>query len=358
MFDRVFKLLLLLTPLAYTNGISLNVYDQGIFPLSVMTLFLSALWSKPQRNVDYKPLALLLALCGWNFSINKFNPYIYEFLMTLFFGILAVILISIYCKNPRSCFKFIMWAGILNILVFIGQKVGFEPIVSNPNGEPGGIFGNGPRMCMYLALTLPFVLETNFWIGLIYIGIGIFCTEYIILALGIFIWLINLLKFQGKEGYREANFLPAIFIIICSILVIFFLRNSIIQSINIRWLAWKPIIEQIFKRPYLGFGLGMFPRIASQFLDLTSGRYSQANHCLSSILYFIFGVGLLGVAWLIYIIQFVIKRFKFNAPSFAIISLLILSTVEYPFEVPKLWFTICAIIGFFLIENKLIEEIQ
>lgn len=344
MFDKALKLILLLSPIAYAKGMPLNEYDSIIFRLSVLVLFVAALWSKPQRYIDFRPLSTILILCGFNFAINQFNIYILLNLIPLFFGITVVLLVSIYCEKPRDCFKFIMWAGMVNIAVFAAQKVGFAPIVTNPLGEPGGILGNGPVLCMYLALTLPLVFKINVWVSLIYMIIGIMCGEMLVILFGIGLW-VN--KYLTKDK-------RTIIILISSGLVGagLFLTGHISQSVNIRWIAWKPIIEQIFSRPFLGFGLGMLPHLAGQFMNLIAGdQHYYVNHCLSSYISFIFGVGLLGVAWLGYIFRHFIKTFKTNTESLAIVALLILCAVEYPFEVPKLWLTISAIIGFYLIKE-------
>ena len=56
MFDKTLKLMLLLSPIAYTTGIAIDTFDLRAFSLYVMALFAASLVSKPQRDVDMVPL--------------------------------------------------------------------------------------------------------------------------------------------------------------------------------------------------------------------------------------------------------------------------------------------------------------
>lgn len=351
MFDRVLKILLFLTPIAYTVGMPLEKFDLVIFQLAMVALFISSLWSKPQRYLDFKPLSIILILCGFNLAVSQFNNIVLSNFLFLFFGIVIIYLISIYCSDIEGTFKFIMWAGLINIIVLGFQKISFSPIIENSLGEPGGILGNAPRLCIYLALTLPFAAQINFWLIFLYMIVGAICGEYLLTLFG----FVTLFSFGYNHDVKIFYKKYGIIILILVFIGVFFVRGHIVQSLNIRWIAWKPIIEQIFQRPFLGFGFGMLPHVANQFMNLriSGDIYYKIDNCLSSYLYFVFGVGLLGTIWLGYVFKFVKERFMVHkAQSFSVLFLLILCIVEYPFEISKIWFTICAIIAFFIIDNK------
>jgi hypothetical protein len=67
---------------------------------------------------------------------------------------------------------------------------------------------------------------------------------------------------------------------------------------------------------------------------------------------FVYGMGLGGVLLIYFAIQYFIKNFKSNVIHYSVLALIILSTVEYPFEIIKLWPTICALVGFYIISTR------
>jgi len=345
MFDFILKMLLVLTPIAYTRGIPLDKFDLVIFYLSAISLFVASLWSKPQREIPKQFISWILILCGVNLVLNQFNPIVLSAYINLFFGVIIVYLIATYCERPYSCFKYMMFAGLINLVVFFFQRVGFSPIIVNPLGEPGGILGNGPRLCLYLAMTIPFVMKENVLIAIGYMGIGILCGEYVVTAVGAALLI---------RKYINLNKITISVITVVLISAIFLLHSHILQSFRIRWAVWQPMIEQIFSHPLAGLGVGSLPYVADQFLKVNKGEH--VSHCLSSLIAFIFGAGLLALVWFGYSIDYFRRNFKYTTESIAIIVLIFLSIFEYPFEVIKVWITMCAITAFWIISIEKKEK--
>ena len=113
-----------------------------------------------------------------------------------------------------------------------------------------------------------------------------------------------------------------------------------------RWIIWGPVIERIFTRPTEGHGIGSFPMIADQIIPVTD---RVADTAFSSGLQFLLEFGLLfGLTWLIYFVWHYRKEFK-RPNALGLITIGILSITEYPIQVERLWITITAIVGFFVI---------
>ena len=59
---------------------------------------------------------------------------------------------------------------------------------------------------------------------------------------------------------------------------------------------------------------------------------------------FIYGLGILGLVWIGYVIKDFVKRFDLSIESIAVLGFLVISLIEYPIEIPRLWFTIIFIL--------------
>lgn len=349
MFDKILKTILLLSPLLYVPGEVLGKCDLIAFPIFVIALFAGSLYTRQQRIVDLKPLALILILGAVNLFLNQYNGIVLYSFITLSLGVIAIYLITTYCEDPHSCFKWMVCAGLINLAILGGQYLGFEPIAVNI-AESGGILGNGPRLGIYLALTLPFAFSISPFLAILYIGVCVLIGEVVILPIAMIMFILtaglDCNEYGGKFNYG----LLALFIAL-TVAGLFFFYDDIIQSFAIRWDIWGPTIEQIFASPVRGHGLGTFPHVSSQFYE---SAY-QADNAFSSYLDFTFGMGLGGLALIIYYYRVTMSRCSFlkdhMIESFAVLSLGIMCFFEYPFEVPKMWPTICAVISFLLIAD-------
>ena len=63
-------------------------------------------------------------------------------------------------------------------------------------------------------------------------------------------------------------------------------------------------------------------------------------------------MGLGVIVWMIYAFRKIKDLFDYSLPSVAFISLLLIATVEYALEIPRLWITEIAIVSFFIIKQK------
>jgi hypothetical protein len=237
------------------------------------------------------------------------------------------------------------YAGLINAVVFLFQKIGFNPILNEGlyRGEEGGIMGNAPRLASYLTLIFPFV---PLWLKGVFLAIALIVKEFALVGLA---WLMALAfcikNIKKREIIYEVGFVG---LIIFAISGISRYHSDIYASLHLRWTIWKPAIEMIFKRPLLGYGFGIYPEIANQFTNI-----GQLVICaFSSILQFIFEVGLLGVVWIGFAIKYYKKYSGFNPATWGVVALLMLSILEYPFQIPKLYFTICAVLAFFIIQKE------
>ena len=339
MVDRILKILLLLSPLVYFMGIDLNIVDLIFFRLGVIVLFCASLFDKPKRNINIAlPISLIMGLCLFNLFTHAFNQVVFSYTLNIFLALMALSIIVNYASPLDKFRKWIIGAVAINIIVFIAQKFGFSPIIQNPQGEPGGILGNAPRFIDYLTLTLAVVCSYSLWFIIPLLIISLIVKEYTLLGIAV-IYLF--LKIKNKV-FR-------ISLVGTSFIGMILLHKQIIFSlVNVRWLVWKPTIEAIFQNP-LGYGLGLFPQLSSQFIK-TNGY--QVEFVSNSYLEFIFGAGLLELALIFWGVNKFIKRFDLSIEALSVLSILLLSCLEYPLEIPKLWFTIIALTGFYIIKQK------
>lgn len=340
MFNYVLKIILFLSPLVYTMQISLHKFDLIFFQVGVSALFISACFSIPKRIILIHPMPLLLILCAINVFFSKFNVIVLSNYINVFLGVIGVYLIAIYCEDTAQYHKWILFAGSINILIFVAQKAGFSPIIdiSKQFGQPGGLMGSGPQLVTYLTVILAFA---PVWLAGIFIVIGIICQEFTIVGVAFIFFLIKY-KYPAGKGYLK--FIP-ILIFLTGLL---FIKDHIIHSFINRWVIWSPTITQACQQPLAGHGLGIFSHVSDQFIK----SFWHADNAFSSLLEFIFNIGFLGFVWVGYFLKKYVQNFKHNMSTLALLAIMILSLTEYPFEIIKLWLTIMVIVGFYFIENQ------
>lgn len=337
MFDLILKLGLLLSPIVYGMNVSPDRFDTIFFWLFGVVLFSVSLFEQPKREIPLivkRIILFLIGICLSNLFWYSFNPICLSVLINIFFGCFVFILIIKYASNSLTFYRYIFYAGLINIAVFLLQKINYNPIFDiKIEGEKGGLLGNGPRLMDYLAMTMPIAP-----FGFFYPLLSLLTKEFLIVGIAGLIFI--------RKANNKIRISLAFIILLISI---FFLRQEIINSLHTRWLIWEPTIKIFLKRPLLGYGLGMFSRISSQFITKTG---LQVDYAFNSYLQFIFGTGILGLVWLGYVFKYIYSKIKFDKTFFAVLSLCILCLLEYPFEIPKLWITIIAILAFFVIKKE------
>ena len=344
MTTKALKAMLFLSPICYTTGISLEKFDLIFFHLSVFALFIASIFDKKKRDCDLRIFGIILGFAIVQLFWHEFNPIVINATMNLFMAIFALKIIVEYLDDVDSCYSPMLAAGFINIIVLIVQMFGFDPIIMNPDGEPGGIMGNAPRLGNYLAIIIPFALVRSKAIFTLFLLAGICLKELMVVVIAILLLFVN---FPVSRKLFILSILGTIGFIFC-------LKDSIAHSFYIRWIVWEPTIRQIFQSPLQGHGLGMFPYVSDQFVE--SVKHVETS--FSSLLQLIFGMGFISVFWIIYTIKKLKDKIQMNAETMGILSVLILSLFEYPFQISRLWLTIIAIIAFFIIKQANKTEVR
>lgn len=327
MVTKVFQLLLLLSPICFGANINVDMFDMIFFRTGIIALFMASLIDKPKRempqSISYLILSLL-GLCLVNLFIHTFSPTVLMNFQNLFLATVGFYIVYCYLDTERNIKKFILIAGLINLVFFISQRLGFDPIFDKKVWqEDGGFLGNKQRMMTYFALITPFL---NLWLLIGAVVLGLYTKQYVIF-IPVFIVL-----FMRTKNRREKIGLGII-----GLLSIIALRNHIWYSLTYRFnTAWKPTLDLFFDRPLIGYGLGERP---IKDLEVLGNSYLQ----------FIMGVGILGAVWFGWVFK---KLWKAIISDVSIISLALIMVIEYPIEILRLWYLVIAIIVMFLIKTE------
>ena len=256
--------------------------------------------------------------------------------------VIAVSIISVMrnFKDSTKATNIFILASVINLLIVLFSSMGFTPIIENVKGEPGGLLGNAPRLCYYLAITMPFVVEKFPLSAIIYIFLSLIFKEIYVSVFAIF--------FIVKNIHLERRYAYTISLIAFFVLTFFFFKH-ISHALSARWSVWEPTIAQAFSKPLFGHGLTVFPFVSEQFIHIIG--YKVAN-AFSSFIQFFFACGIAGLIGLTLTISKIGIKFPLKAAAYSLIILALLSIFEYPFEVPKLWPTICFIIAMHLNDTE------
>lgn len=325
MINRIFPVILLFSTIAYTTNINLNMFDIIFFRLSAMVLFAAALFDIPKRSI--RPIALpivtLLGIGLINLFIHNFKPVILSNIHNLFLACTIFAIAYAYLTNTKRCIKYILIGCVINLIVFLGQKLGFNPILNQPGyvGEEGGIMGNFPRLAIYLALIAPFLASSLSLVLLLVLGI-MFKQHAITTIVTIIFFM------RGKEETPQK-----FSVILLALAGLFLFKQHLVNSLIFRWThGWKIAIEGIAQSPLFGYGAGWTP----QGYEVIANSYLQSAYGL--------GLGILvWIGWIVYKLKPAAKQ--------AIFPLLALMAIEYPIETPRFWILIIMITVFAAIAN-------
>ena len=328
---KVFQLLLLLSPICVGADVDMDMFDLIFFRTGIIVLFMASLLDKPKRSMpEYinKIVFGLLGLCIFNIFVHSFAPAVMACTMNLFLGIAGIYIIYTYLDEKANLLKYIFIAGVINLLFFAGQVLGFDPVFDKIplNSAPlaGSFLGNSARLGVYFALIAPFI---SAWLIPVAIFIGLLCSQYTI-----FIPVALLLLMKARSRRLK---IALVFLVLLSV---FILRTHILTSIQVRIDAISLALKYFFDRPLIGFGLG---NIVDQKLNFFSTSYIR----------FLIGAGIFGLVWMGYAFKSIYKSIGNNRESLAFITLLLIASIEYPFELTRLWYLIIAIIIMFLIKK-------
>jgi hypothetical protein len=327
MVTRIFQLLLLISPIGVCSSPDPYMFDMTLFRIGVIVLFMASFIDKPRRTIPQyinNIVLSLLGLCLVSVFIHTFAPVTLMNSQNLFLAILGINIVYIYWDEKQDVRKYILWAGLINLIFFISQHFGFDPIykIKTYVGEEGAFFGNKQRMMTYFALITPFLYTPLLIISLV---LAFFTKQYVIL-----IPLATVLFFKAKNEKKLG-------VVVLVLLSIVLLQKHLLHSLWYRFnYAWKPALEIFFNYSLIGIGLGA-----------REGKMPDVLGC--SYLQFIVGVGIIGAVWFGYIFK---KLWKGIIQCVPMSSLLLIMLVEYPIEIPRLWFTVMAIVVMFLLNQK------
>jgi len=324
MVTNIFKILLLLSPICFGAKVYLDMFDMIFFRTGIIVLFMASLIDKPRRELPRKialSIFVLLTYCVIHIFIYNFAPVVMMSFMNLFMAILGFYILYRYVDINQQFKKFILFAALLNLLFFISQRLGFDPIfnIKTYLGEEGAFLGNKQRLMTYFTLIVPFL---PYWLLFIPIALGLYTRQYIIF---IPVFLMLLYHFKGRHRIG----LGIIFLLFCILI-----RQHLFGSLAFRFnIAWQPVLKVFSGRPLLGLGLG--------------NKVEGIEVIGSSFLQMIISLGIASIVWLYYIFKYFWR--EFNIP---LINLLLIMCIEYPIEIPRLWYLIIAIILFSVIKKE------
>lgn len=332
MVTRIFRLLLLISPITIASNINMDMFDIIFFRTGIIFLFMASLFDKPKREIPEYINKIVLGLMGlimFNLFVHTFAPAVLAFNMTLSLAIIGFYVVYRYIDSDANFTKPIIIAMLINILFYLCQKIGFDFAynVVPDSGHFGAFLGNTARLSIYLALIAPLI---SFLFFPLLLFIGYLTGQYTMI-----IPIILCLFFRSKSN--KIKFL----IFILSIIIILIMRNFIMREFMIRINdAWFPVLKLLFERPLIGFGLGVNPPV------------SGLGVMLSSYLQFISGVGILGLVWFCYTVSSLYKNMVKSLYMLPLLNLLLIMTIEYPIEIPRCWYLIIAILITGLIKQK------
>lgn len=341
MVARILKLGLLFSPLCYLSGISIGKFDLIFFHLFCASIIGASFFDNRKREIKCDWMAMLVAIGILNAISMQFNVFVLNGLINLILGSIVIKIIAEYVDFEVRFIDFMAMAGLLNVIIMAFQTFGFSPIIDNPAGEPGGIMGNAPRLGNYLTVTLPFMWFYRRDVFFVYLLAGILMGELAIIVIGIILMTLTVSK-KIK-----------MYIVTLTMIFLMLFANDFTQSIQARWLIWKPTIEQIFTRPLVGFGMDLFRHTSKELIMPSIPQLPDdvPENAFSSMLQFIFSFGfILSMIWILKFLKDFKDSFVVSPAHMFMICLIILSFFEYPFEIVKLWPTLIAGIGFYLIK--------
>lgn len=349
MVNKAVILLLILSPVIYKAGMADKaiLFEGFIFEIGVVILFIASLFDKPIRELKNNWLIIsFLGLCLFNIFchsltgsvqinndiVSVIKPFTVKYLRNALLIMLSLTIMIKYISNVESFYKYIVYAVIMNLLVFDIQILGWYPISCN-EGLPGGFMGNSARFTNYLAITLPFVFGFSFWLFLVSVIASLQIEPQVGTLLVALLLLFVHINSKLFRGILAASFLGGVFAF----------TGHINKSLGTRLPQWKTGIELFFLNPVSGLGLGAVGEVTKNM----NSDSTLSNSLLQIILEGGIGFGF----WIYNTLKAFFKKFDASTESMAILSLLMISLIEYPFEIKRLWFTIIFIISAFVIKQ-------
>lgn len=321
---------MLLTPIAYTKSMPLGSFDIILFMISCLLIRAMAFTGYQTihrelgvaNGLQLLPISFLVCLIMSGASIFSATST-----MILFLAFMSLIAIfQTIVVDRKNIYLACCLPILVNILFLVSHELGYDPVIVNPQGEPGGVMGNAPRMCMYLAIVLPIIFHESWAVAGVISSLGLIYGEiylpafFAILCIRATRWDLRGFQYTILAGLMISQ------------------HSHIIQSIKIRLPVWLPTIEQALAHPLFGNGLGVFHLVSRQFIP---GAY-YADNAFSSWIQLFYSVGIAGTGAAIYCL-YRFWKMKDSPYRLSILFTAVLMLTEYPLEVPKLWMVILII---------------
>lgn len=338
MVDTVLKAILLLSPLFYVRDIPINNCDFFFYHFSVIALFIASMFDTPKRAMAGKRLiAYAMGLCLFSVLTHKFNVIVSNYAVNAFFAMTALTIIVTYCKDYKSCYKYIAYAGLINIAIYLVQRAGFSPILQvTDTASMGAIIGNRPRFVIYACLLLPYLYSVNKWLLVpAVIVTALTAPNEFTLPLACLIFLLmHDVGLRWKVG-----------VVALSIVAVALCHHHFMMAMQFRAVVIGQSLVNFFNAPLYGLGLGVYPLGQEQ---MTTSKIDYAIY--SSIMQFIVCGGLLTIPLLYEGMKRFVRYFRNSVPCKVLVILGIVSCIDYPLEIIRLWMTIIATVAFFTIQ--------
>jgi len=354
MFNKVLKAILLLSPICYMTGFDLNTFDTIFFQLSVGALFCASLYDEPIRKVSGNYFIAFIVIAGINVLTHRLSPEITFNFLNYFLAVFALVLMVRHIDKPKEHIKYVLYAMTINAVVFAFQKWGFNPILTSTSMDfPGGIMGNAPRLTTYFAIAIPLLAFIHPLLAVPFGAIALWGNTQVapivtcVAVVGVWIYE---MRSKIDPRYRKLKYGLAIIVSLASLCFFYKLHKSgiihhIIGSFKTRLAIWAILFSEYFKTPLIGIGIGKYVIQTPKGLN-----FDHAYH--SSVFQYIASVGILGFLWIHAIGKEYLKKWTFSKEDLFILCLIVVSMVEYPFEVKRMWMTILFGIAVYLIKKR------
>jgi len=330
--DWIIKFFLFATPVCYLTNMPLIKFDIIFFQIATVSLFIVYLLNKPIRESKLNYLIpAFLALGIFNVLMHRFDVIAVNKLLNATMFIFVVYIIGTSCQKPESCYKYMKYALLVNLAVLFVQRIGYLPFGSVDTIESGGLMGNFPRLAIYSAVILT---SLPIWLALITTFIIVLGKETCIL-IPLAVLMLSRINLKLK-----------VLVGIVSLLLVAIFYKYFKQSISLRLHTWKEAISRLMSQPLIGAGWGVYAQ------ERSGESIFHDTVTLSSFIDYVVGVGILSVAWLYFAVKKMFSSFTANKESFSMIVIVLLVVIEYPLEIPRIWFTLATLISFYLIKQK------
>lgn len=254
-----------------TLGNSSYNYQQLLFfYFGIVALFITAMLSKPQREFNnkwavYLFISFCLSVCFHPIGVKVFGG--------ILLGFLLYYLVTVYVKDYRKLFKFILCASALNTIFALLQFFGIN-LIYRATGRIDGLMCSSVHLGAYQLIVLPVCYAINPLLALIPIT-GIILSKS-------FTAIFLMLCWSAFMITRKIRSYPIVLsILTLTVLFIIFNWQSILGKLNVRLMVWLPTIREIFNHPFIGYGLKPF-RITSSLgtFENPCSIYLQIAWCL------------------------------------------------------------------------------